>query len=80
MNQDVDDPHVVNNECGNSFSRDRDEMIDATKIKVEDETDYFDAPRSSENHLTAFLDKPKECGKPFTKYVTENEEEMIDAT
>ena len=58
MNQDVDDPYGERHECGNLFSRDYEEMIDATKIKVEDEIDYFDVPPSNENHIRAFVDKP----------------------
>ena len=52
-----------NKGCGNTFTcnevaNNNEEVIDQVKIKVEDEMDYFDAPSSNHNHITAFIDIP----------------------
>ena len=57
MDQEIDGLNEVSNECGNLFSSVGNEMVDVTKIKIEDETDYFDVPSSSDNNIVAFIDR-----------------------
>ena len=50
-----------NEECGEHFTKDCNNddntIIDHIKIKVEDDIDYFDVPSSSNDHVTAYIDK-----------------------
>ena len=57
MDEDNDDLSGESKKCGNFSSRDHHEKIDATKIKLENDMDYFDVPSSFDN-ITAYIDRP----------------------
>ena len=53
---------LTHDDVGNNDGK----MIGQVKIKVEDEMDYFDAPSSNHNHITAFIDKPHPSEQTIT--------------